>query len=268
MKHKISQDVQDVLVQAAKIVSGSNHVVALSGAGLSVESGIPPYRGPGGLWTKFGQPPMLSYQEFAQDPKAWWESRLQGEVDPGNPIYQMKLAVDRAAPNQGHLALVELEQKGVLKCTVTQNVDNLHREAGSQALLELHGNRTWLRCTGCGGRWPREGFAINELPPTCPQCGEVVKMDTVMFGEPIPPSVLQACRDQAEQCDCMLLVGTSGTVNPAARLPLLAKEAGAALIEINPEATGLTPYCDLALTGPSGEILPLLADRLLRGGRG
>ena len=215
---ELTQELQQILEQAADLVKRSSHVVALSGAGLSVESGIPPYRGPGGLWTKFGQPPMLSYQEFDQDPKAWWESRIQGEREPGNPIYEMKLAVDRAAPNQGHLALVELKQKGLLKCTVTQNVDNLHREAGG-----------------------------------------VIKMDTVMFGEPIPPSVLQACREQAEQCDCMLLVGTSGTVNPAARLPLLAKEAGAALIEINPEATGLTP---------SGEILPLLADRLLRGGGG
>ena len=265
---EVTQELQQILEQAADLVRRSRHVVALSGAGLSVESGIPPYRGPGGLWTKFGQPPMLSYQEFGQDPKAWWESRIQGEREPGNPIYEMKSAVDHAAPNQGHLALVELEQKGFLKCTVTQNVDNLHREAGSQALLELHGNRTWLRCTGCGSRWPRDGFTINSLPPICPQCTGVIKMDTVMFGEPIPPSVLQACREQAEQCDCMLLVGTSGTVNPAARLPLLAKEAGAALIEINPEATGLTPWCDLTLTGPSGEILPLLADRLLRGGGG
>ena len=258
----LTLELEKKLGQAASLVRGSSHVVALAGAGLSVESGIPPYRGPGGLWVKFGHPPMLSYKEFAQDPKAWWESRLQGEIEPGNPIYEMKLAVESAAPNPGHLALVELEQRGLLRCTITQNVDNLHGMAGSRALLELHGNRTWLRCTGCGHRWPRQDFVINGLPPVCPDCSGVIKMDTVMFGEPIPPNVLRACREQAEQCDCMLLVGTSGTVNPAARLPLLAKEAGAVLIEINPEATDLTPWCDLALTGPSGEILPSLLERL------
>ena len=135
MALEVTQQLLETLEQAADLVRRSNHVVALAGAGLSVESGIPPYRGPGGLWTKYGQPPMLSYKEFAQDPKAWWESRLQGENEQGNPIYEMKLAVDRAAPNQGHLALVELERNGFLRCTVTQNVDNLHREAGSQALL-------------------------------------------------------------------------------------------------------------------------------------
>ena len=249
------------MAQAARLMGNARHLVALVGAGLSAESGIPTYRGAGGLWTRHSEPPLLSYHEFSRDPRAWWESRLRSEAEPGNPIYEMKQAVDRAAPNAGHRALAELERRGLLQCTITQNVDGLQGEAGSSSLLEIHGNRTKLRCLGCGWRGPREGYAIGRLPPVCVRCGGIIKLDTVMFGEPIPPGVLQACREQAERCDCMLLVGTSGTVNPAAQLPLAAKEKGAALIEVNPEATPLTSWCDLVLTGPAGEILPVLVER-------
>ena len=234
------------------------------GAGLSVESGIPPFRGPGGLWTKYGEPPMLAYREFINDPEAWWRNRLDSEEEPGNPVYELKVAVDRAEPNPGHHALVELEQWGLLKHTLTQNVDNLHRKAGSESLLEIHGNRTWLRCLDCGLRFAKEGFSLAELPPKCLECQGILKFDTVMFGEPIPPDVLQACWAQVELCDCMLLLGTSGAVSPAAQMPLVAKRQGASLIEVNPYETKLTPRCDVALAGPSGHILPLLVERLLR----
>ncbi|MCH7735994.1 MAG: hypothetical protein IH872_01190 [Chloroflexi bacterium] len=254
------------LDEAAALILRSKHVVALAGAGLSVESGIPPFRGPGGLWTKYGEPTNLSYREFIRDPGEWWEARFRNEDRPGDPTYELKVAVDQARPNPGHHALVEMEAMGLLKCVVTQNVDNLHREAGSRSLLEIHGNRTWLRCVGCGDRQPREGYHFDSLPPLCAQCGGVIKMDTVMFGEPIPEDVLLASREQAESSDCMLLVGTSGTVNPAARLPLVAKELGASLIEINPDETTLTPWCDITLRGPSGELLPLLVKRLKNGG--
>ena len=259
---EITQSLQAGLDQAARLMVESRHLVALAGAGLSVESGVPPYRGPGGLWTKFGQPPMLSYPEFIRDPGLWWETRLSDEVQPGNPVYEMKRALERAEPNSGHYSLVELETRGLLKHTLTQNVDNLHRRAGSRNLLEIHGNRSWLRCVNCGYRCLRDEFTLNRVPPGCPECEGVIKPDTVMFGEPIPAGVLQACLDQADKCDCMLLVGTSGTVNPAAQLPLMAKQGGSKLIEINPSETPLTPYCDLALAGPSGELLPLLVERV------
>ena len=233
-------------------------MVALSGAGLSAGSGIPTYRGAGGLWTQHGTPPLLSYQEFARDPAEWWRKRMAAEDDPTHPVFQMKRAVDGAAPNAGHLALADLERRGVLRCVITQNVDNLHGEAGSRALLEIHGNRNRLRCLGCGLRFPRDGFDLSAVPPVCGECGSVLKLDTVMFGEPIPPDVLESCREESERCDCMLLVGTSGTVNPAARLPLVAKERGATLIEVNPESTPLTPWCDIALSGPADAILPRL----------
>ena len=253
-----------VLDQTARLMVESKHLVALAGAGLSVESGIPPYRGPGGLWTKFGEPPMLSYSDFMRDPGVWWETRLSDEVQPGNPVYEMKNALDHAQPNPGHYALVELEKQGLLKYTLTQNVDNLHCKAGSRNLVEIHGNRSWLRCIQCGYRTLRERFALSRLPPGCPECGGIIKSDTVMFGEPIPGNVLQACLDQVDKCDCMLLVGTSGTVNPAAQLPLMAQQRGAKLIEINPWETTLTPHCDLTLTGASGELLPLLVERTER----
>ncbi len=251
--------------QAAAIVARAHRLTALVGAGLSASSGIPTYRGPGGLWTRQrprqGAPPLLSYQEFVRDPAAWWQARLAAETDPSHPIYQMKQAVDQAAPNPGHLALAQLEQRGILHCIITQNVDNLHAAAGSRAVLEIHGNRNRLRCLQCHRRTPRN-TQTPQNPPQCQQCNGLLKLDTVMFGEPIPPDVLQACRQAAEQSDCMLLVGTSGTVNPAARLPLLAKENGATLIEINPEATPLTPWCDLSLTGPADAILPQLLNSI------
>ena len=256
--------------QSAALISRARYVVALAGAGLSAGSGIPTYRGAGGLWTQHGTPPLLSYQEFAADPAAWWQKRLDAEVDPSHPVYQMKQAVDRAVPNAGHLALAELERRGKLRCVITQNVDNLHAAAGSRAVLEIHGNRNRLRCLQCGLRFRRSDFeaqfsdrsSLAIGPPLCGECGGILKLDTVMFGEPIPQDTLQACREAAERCDCMLLVGTSGTVNPAARLPLVAQERGATLVEVNPEPTSLTPWCDVVLTGPADDILPRLLNRL------
>ena len=260
--HKDADNIADQIKQAAALICSARFVVALSGAGLSAGSGIPTYRGAGGLWTQQGIPPLLSYQEFAGDPAEWWRARLAAEQDPSHPVYQMKQAVDRAVPNAGHLALAELEQRGVLRCVITQNVDSLHGEAGSRSLLEIHGNRNRLRCLHCNLRLPRESFDLAGASPTCGECGGVLKLDTVMFGEPIPPDVLEACREAAEQCDCMLLVGTSGTVNPAARLPLVAKERGASLIEVNPEPTSLTQWCDLVLSGPADAVLPRLVRSL------
>ena len=253
----MTQMVEDIQ-RAAALIRGASYLVALSGAGLSAGSGIPTYRGAGGLWTQHGTPPLLSYQEFARDPAAWWRARLAAELDPSHPVFQMKQAVDGAIPNAGHLALAELERRGVLRCVITQNVDNLHGLAGSGALLEIHGNRNRLRCLDCSLRFPRDGFDLSDVPPVCGECGGLLKLDTVMFGEPIPPDVLEACRATAERCDCMLLVGTSGTVNPAARLPLVAKERGATLIEVNPESTPLTRWCDIALVGTADAILPQL----------
>ncbi len=246
------------IISAADILSGAGYAIALTGAGLSVESGIPSFRGPDGLWTRYGQPSNLSYRVFSQDPQAWWEQRLRDESTPGNPTYDLKAAVDQAVPNAGHIALAELESDGVLKSVITQNVDGLHTEAGSSSVLEIHGNRNYLRCVGCGWRRPRDGYMITDLPPVCGECGGVIKLDTVMFGEPIPRISLDACIEEVQRCDAMLLVGTSGAVNPAAQFPLLARERGAQIIEINPEGTQLTSAAHVVLTGTAGEILPAI----------
>ena len=257
-------ELESGIQHAASLLTVAKHLVALVGAGMSVESGIPPFRGPGGLWTRHGQPVSLDYHRFIEDPAGWWENRLRDEAHPGNTTYELKVAVEAAVPNPGHFALAELERMGLLKHIITQNVDNLHRRAGSVNVAEIHGNRTKLRCMECMVRLPRDEYPVVELPPSCPECGGVMKLDTVMFGEPIPSDVLAICLEQVEKCDCMLMIGTSGTVHPTARMPVAAKERGAVLIEINPSETSLTPAADLVLQGPSGEVLPLLVAGIRR----
>jgi NAD-dependent deacetylase len=248
--------------QAARLVLAAEYVTAMSGAGLSVESGIPPFRGPGGLWTKYGEPDSRGYERFLSDPKAWWEARVKG-VD---TMPEMR-ALDNAVPNEGHFALAELEEMGLLRFIITQNVDNLHTLAGTKNVAEIHGNRFKVRCVECLARRDREEISYDVLPPRCPECGGVLKNDGVMFGEPIPTDVMAICRREALRTDCVLIVGTSAVVYPAAELPQIARSRGARLIEVNPEETPLTPYVDVALRGPAGESLPRLVEKVreLRG---
>jgi NAD-dependent deacetylase len=260
---EISQEQHESLERASQIVAESKYVVALVGAGLSAESGIPTYRGQGGLWTRIGEPDPRAYQGFLADPEAWWKRTLDRDNNPESPDRaHFREAIEKAAPNPGHYALVELERMGFLKCIITQNVDNLHRSAGSRNVAEIHGNRTFLRCKDCHYRIPRDEFEIVEVPPRCPQCGGIIKGDGVMFGEPIPPDVLEVCFDQSNQCDCMLVLGTSGTVYPAAGFPVQAAQRGARLIEINPEPTPISDMVRVALRWPSGQMLPLIVSRV------
>ena len=244
--------------RAVECLMRARHVIALTGAGLSVESGIPPFRGPGGLWTKHGEPPLDGYQRFLADPRRAWEERL----NPSGPMRELWEALAAATPNPGHHALVELEDLGVLRWTITQNVDNLHRAAGSTRLLEIHGNVTLIRCIACVARFPRAAIDFAELPPRCPDCHGVLKSDTVSFGEPIPPDVLERCFEEAERADCMLVAGTSATVYPAAQFPLSVHQRGGDLVEVNPYESDLTPLCRVTLHGAAGEILPRLVERV------
>ena len=254
----LAPQVEEAILEAARLVLGARHVVALVGAGLSVESGIPPFRGPGGLWTKYGEPDMLGYQRFLQDPRRWWEERLS----PRAGYRELAEALAQARPNPGHYALKEMEELGFLQHIITQNIDNLHFEAGSRSVTEIHGNRSKLRCVQCNARWPSDQFAIEELPPRCPYCGGLVKSDTVMFGEPIPRDALEECLRQTALCDCMLLIGTSGVVYPAAGFPVDVKMQGGKLIEFNPDETALSELCDVVVRAPSGRALPRLVERL------
>jgi NAD-dependent deacetylase len=242
------------IARAAALVRAARSAVALTGAGLSVESGIPPFRGPGGLWTRYGEPPMDGYQRFLRDPAAAWRERLHPKETWARGLRDTLAA---AKPNPAHLALAELERRGLLACVITQNIDDLHCQAGSRALLEIHGNHRFLRCIECHARFDPARFPVDpeNLPPLCPQCGGIVKGDTVQFGEPIPPDVLRRCYDAVARADCMLAIGTSATVYPAAEFPLEVLRGGGTLIEVNPYESELTDLATLSLRGPAGAVM-------------
>jgi NAD-dependent deacetylase len=250
---------QEQLDTAARIVAESSYVIALVGAGLSKESGIPTFRGGDGLWDKHGEPPMDGYQRFLADPEAWWAERLAQQ----ERMSEFAQAIEEARPNAGHIAMAEMERAGLLHHVITQNIDDLHAQAGSSAVTEIHGNRTKMRCVACNRRWPRGEFVSDVVPPRCPDCDGLVKSDTVMFGEPIPRDALEACYEHAGRADAVLLVGTSAVVYPAAEFPAIAYRRGARLIEVNPQETPLTQLCSAVLRGPSGEALPALLERAL-----
>jgi NAD-dependent deacetylase len=254
----MEQDGLRALGAAADCVARARYVVALTGAGLSVESGIPPFRGPGGLWTRHGEPPMNGFQRFLANPRKAWEDRL----NPSGPMRELWDALQAARPNPGHLALVELEDAGVLRALITQNVDNLHRLAGSRRLLEIHGNATLIRCLDCVTRFARDAIDFSVLPPRCPRCDGLLKSDTVSFGEPIPPDVLEGCFEEAALADCMIVAGTSATVFPAAQFPMDIHQRGGDLIEVNPYPSELTAMSRYTLQGPAGEVLPMLVEQV------
>ncbi len=262
----LTTDIASDVERAAELLAGAAHVVVLTGAGVSKESGIPTFRGEGGLWTTNGEPPMNGFQLFLEDSAGWWRQRLERrraeQADPAS----FARAVDEARPNAAHHALAELERMGVVRHLITQNVDDLHRRTGQQEITEIHGNRHWMRCLDCGSRWPAREFPVDEgdLPPRCaqPGCDGVVKDDTVMFGEPIPADALGRAGAETRRADCFLVVGTSAVVMPAAGFPLLAWQRGVPLVEVNPEPTPLTEYAEVSCRGAAGERLPALVAAL------
>jgi NAD-dependent deacetylase len=275
-------DLDTQLDRAAAALLASTYCIALVGAGISVESGIRPFRGKGGLWTEKGEPPMDGYQRFMLDPAQGWRDMLARRAQ--NDEFSKSLS--EAVPNDGHFAMAELERMGVLKHTISQNIDNLHFVAGSSAVTEIHGNRTKVRCVDCGARWPWEEFlriaadapahttdrsganvqevagVMMRVPPECPGCAGIVKSDTVMFGEPIPRAFLAACQEQADRADACMIAGTSAAVVPAAWFPEMVLERGGALVEVNTDPTPFTRYCAAVLRGPSGVLLPQLVERV------
>ena len=253
---------QKSILAAAQIILKSNYTIALIGAGLSVGSGIPTFRGAGGLWTKLGEPSNNGYENFLTNPTAWWDQNLNSEIDPERTKFRN--AIEKALPNSGHFAFVELEKIDILKHQITQNIDNLHYVAGSSNVTEIHGNRTKLRCTTCELRWDREEFENilplwqYILPPKCPTCSGIIKPDTVMFGEPIPLSILNSCVNETNLADCILVIGTSATVYPAASFPQQVLSSGGNIIEINPEETPLSEFAASSVKGPTENSLPKL----------
>ncbi len=206
---------------------GGRRAIALTGAGISVESGVPDFRSPGGLWERFPPEEYATIDAFRADPTRFWRFYLE-----------LARTVAGASPNAGHLALARLEQLGALAAVITQNVDGLHQAAGSREVLELHGAADALVCLACEAR-RRERIAALTGPPRC-VCGEVMKPDVVLFGEALPLDTLARAQDLAERCDVCLVIGTSAEVYPAASIPERAFAAGATLCELNLESTSLT----------------------------
>lgn len=248
------EDIDSAIEQAASMIIAADYPIALTGAGMSVESGIPPFRGPGGLWTKYGEPPMNGFEIFMSDPRKAWEERLRKQSD------ELYAPLAAAEPNPGHHALVALEEAGLLRFVITQNIDGLHLRAGQRQIAEIHGNWRRIRCLQCVARYPWNEVNLSVLPPRCGLCGGLMKADTVAFGEPIPPDVLNRCTEESARADLVIVAGTSATVYPAAGFALAVKERGGPLIEVNLYESEITGICDVSLRGGSAEMLPRLFD--------
>jgi NAD-dependent deacetylase len=278
---------EDLIERAANDLIGSKYAIALTGAGISTESGIHDFRGPDGIWTKHPEAEMEAYEAYGKlvrDPKHHWEKMLE----PGS-FYKLFEEIGNANPNRGHLALAELEKAGILKTVITQNVDGLHQKAGSQNIIEYHGGLAKLRCMLCGSRFLKSEYDLeklkkeNQLPPRCRKCNGVLKGDGVYFGEAIPTDVAEASVEAALTCDLMLICGTSAVVYPFAELPRMARNKTAygnrwdmrgaqtgdlrsnvTIIEVNADSTPLTQerISSYFIQGKTGEILPRIVDEV------
>jgi NAD-dependent deacetylase len=267
-------EVKPLIQRAADCLMKSKYAIALTGAGMSTESGIPDFRGPDGVWTKHPEAEKVAYETyftFLRDPKEYWEIRL-------SQPYVLE-GIEKAQPNAGHFALAQMEKLGILKSVVTQNIDGLHEKAGSGHVFEYHGSVHKLRCSVCDKRYRKEEFDLEglrktgELPPLCTYCKSAVKEDIVHFNEPIPRDVADNSYEEASKCDLMLICGTSAVVYPFASLPQVARASmrtgseygnkeGVTIIEVNAEPTQLTRtgVSDFLIQGRTAKILPEIID--------
>ncbi len=243
----ISFEIHSRINKAAALIRGAQYLTAFTGAGISVESGIPPFRGPGGLWGKY-DPRTLEIDYFLASPARAW------------PVIK-EIFYDNfgtAKPNAAHMVLARLEAAGMLKMLITQNIDNLHYIAGSRNIAEFHGNSRKLLCLTCGKKVDARPEIMQVLPPTCP-CGGVYKPDFIFFGEGIPREAYARSQEAAGMSDVMLVVGSTGEVYPAAQVPRWAKEAGATIIEVNPDSSAFTDsITDIHIPLAAGEAFELI----------
>lgn len=231
---------------AAARLRAATRVVALTGAGVSAESGVPTFRGPEGLWGRFRAEDLATPEAFARDPRLvweWYEWRRQ--------------RVAAVRPNPAHVALAALESRVPEFLLITQNVDGLHAMAGSRRTLELHGSLWRVRCMGCGERREERRVPLPEKPPRC-GCGALLRPDIVWFGEALDPGIVERAHEASLRAEVVLVIGTSSLVQPAASFPRLARSAGAFVVEINPEQTPLSRFADVCLRGRAGEVVPAL----------
>lgn len=245
----------DIEQIADRIAAGGRRNAAVTGAGLSVESGVQPFRGKGGMWEKTDPMKIAHIDSFRKDPVPYWQMR--------GPFIK---SLDAIRPNPGHVALARLQEESFLGPIITQNIDGLHAAAGSTDVIEFHGNVRTLRCQECGRKIPSSDAPLDDRPPLC-SCSGVLRPDVVFFGEAIPPRALMRSQQAASDCAVMLVVGTSAVVQPAASIPVLAKQSGALVVEINPERTPLTDLVtDEFLEGKAGEVLPRILDAVMESG--
>jgi len=234
--------------QAAKIIKQAKRVTAFTGAGISVESGIPPFRGEDGLWSKY-DPRLFDISFFKSNTKKSWELIR-------NVFFE---SFGDAEPNRAHTGLAEMEQEGYLAAIITQNIDNLHQKAGSRTVYEFHGNSRRLVCLDCGNKVAVTEVALENLPPHCEECGGIYKPDFVFFGEPIPEPARSKSFRESEIADVFLVIGSTGEVAPASQIPFLAKYNGAQIIEINIKHSNFTnDITDIFLEGKASVIVDKL----------
>ena len=245
--------ISDALIQR---LAAARSVAVLTGAGVSAESGVPTFRdAQTGLWAKYKPEDLATPTAFRKNPRLVWEWYA----------WRRKLVAD-AKPNPAHFALVELEQRVPEFHLITQNVDGLHQRAGSQKVIELHGNITRTKCFDEGtivSKWPD----TQDVPPKCPNCSGLLRPDVVWFEEPLPEAEISLAQQASRNCDVFLSVGTSTVVYPAAALPFEALRSGATVVEINPQATPLTEEVKFVLSGAAGVVLPELMASLKSFGR-
>lgn len=235
----------EAIERAAAALRDARFVAVLTGAGVSAESGVPTFRdAQTGLWAKYDPRELATPEAFARNPKLVWEWYAQ-----------RRAMISKVDPNAAHTALVEIESRVPGFLLATQNVDGLHRRAGSLKLVELHGNILRVRCSGCG---VHARVWSDESPPRCEGCDAYLRPDVVWFNELLPEDAQGAASDAAERCDVYVVAGTSAEVYPAAALPYAALRNGARVIEVNPDATPLTSSATFALHGKAGDVLPRL----------
>ena len=231
------------------VLESNPSICVLTGAGISAESGVPTFRGTDGLWSKFRPEELANFDAFIRNPQLVWEWYS----------YRRQL-IDKVVPNPGHSALVKMEAATEDFTLVTQNVDNLHRRAGSKRVLELHGNIMRSYCIDCGRKEDHPDFSGKDRLPHCKSCGGLIRPDVVWFGEILPQETFLEAEHAAERCGLFFSVGTSAIVYPAASLPMLAKQGGAYMVEVNTERTDQSGMFDETLLGKAGEILPSIAE--------
>lgn len=239
--------------KAKELVINAEKVSAFTGAGISVDSGIPDFRSEGGLWKRYDPLEHATLESFMRDPTKFWTM--------GRELAE---TIIKAEPNAAHLALMKLEAQGKLTGVITHNIDNLHQSAGNKKVIELHGNYLRAHCIECKteyfGKKVHESVALGEIPPKCEKCGGILKSEAILFGEPLPKEPMAKAVELCRNTNLMIVIGTSLTVYPAAFLPQLAKNAGAKVILINLEGTNKDDVADVVLRGRATEILPMITD--------